>query len=181
MHIRNRSYTIVSLYLSLSFCFLSCKNENDLSLPLMGCCNNDPLVDSFGNAFLFLPNIFTPNNDGINDRFFPIGDSINEIRDFEIKDQLGLTVYHRSHFQPNDDDSGWDGYVHGKVQKGLYSYTITAEAVNGYLKSFTGKICNFPCGYTESETISAENCFSQAKWECLTGNWICEFTYDCFD
>ena len=169
------------LLLSLGFLFSTCEDDKNTSLPLIGCCNNDPLTASFGNAFLFLPNIFTPNNDGVNDRFYPIGDSINEILDFEIKDLLGITVYHRSHIQANDPGSGWDGYVRGKVQKGLYSFTIKADAQNGYFKVFSGQVCNFPCGYPEKETISSENCFSQLKWECLSGPWICELPYDCFE
>ncbi len=57
-----------------------------------------------------IPNIFTPNNDGINDLFMPGFEQ-------EIFDRHGLTLY--------QGDSGWDGYYKGrKADPDTYFYLL---------------------------------------------------------
>ncbi|MFQ3332914.1 MAG: gliding motility-associated-like protein [Flavobacteriales bacterium] len=65
----------------------------------------------------FIPNAFTPNNDGDNDVFFP-----NSVayKSFNIKifDRWGGIIF-------DEDDLAWDGNTNGKIIGGLYSYSIT--------------------------------------------------------
>ena len=170
------------LLLGLGFLFSTCEDDKNTSLLLIGCCNNDPLTASFGNAFLFLPNIFTPNNDGVNDRFIPYGYNIEEIIDFEIKNNLGITVFHQSHFQQGAYSFAWDGYVNGKVRKGLYSYNLMAKALDGTIGKFSGKVCNFPCDVPSNEVIAKENCVNEGILFCWQGIWddCWQAKYDCY-
>jgi OOP family OmpA-OmpF porin len=69
-----------------------------------------------------IPSAFSPNNDGNNDRFFPIYfDSLIRIRQFRIYNQWGELVH-------NDPTSGWDGSYQSQPQSfGVYTYFVFAD------------------------------------------------------
>ena len=81
------------------------------------------------NCTLYVPNTFSPNNDGINDIFHPISDC----------DFLGynLIVYNRWGqivFETKNIKEGWDGQLNSQTQnKGIYAYYIY------YVSPFTKK------------------------------------------
>ena len=64
---------------------------------------------------IYVPNGFSPNNDGRNDRFyiFSDSDSVEEIELLRIFNRWGEFVWENSNFQPNDPTAGWDGTVGG--------------------------------------------------------------------
>ncbi|MCX6243154.1 MAG: gliding motility-associated C-terminal domain-containing protein [Bacteroidetes bacterium] len=71
-------------------------------------------------TYFYLPNAFTPNGDGLNDVFRPIG---NDISDFHmiIYNRWGQMV-----FETTDSLKGWDGTLNGRYcEPGSYPYTIT--------------------------------------------------------
>lgn len=74
----------------------------------------------------FIPNTFTPNDDGENDRFRVLG--------FKI-DQVKLSIYNRwgeKVFETNDLSVGWDGKYKGKpADVGVFGWYLTAKCVNG--------------------------------------------------
>lgn len=69
---------------------------------------------------LEMPNVFTPNHDGVNDRFVPINAvGLSDVR-LTIYDRWGTTV-----FQGWDVQSGWDGRNNGSAcSSGLYFWTV---------------------------------------------------------
>jgi gliding motility-associated-like protein len=72
-----------------------------------------------GGKDFFIPNAFTPNNDGKNDTFKPYGSSIKSI-EMRVFNQWGELVY-----QTTDVNKGWDGIYKGKAQPvGVYPYGI---------------------------------------------------------
>lgn len=74
-----------------------------------------------------LPNVITPNGDGLNDRFcFPAGDTMQSIR---ILNRWGQTVY-RQQFV-----TGWDGRIEDEpAQDGIYYYIVYSN--NVYYKGY---------------------------------------------
>jgi gliding motility-associated-like protein len=61
---------------------------------------------------IHIPNSFTPNNDGINDVFKPLGVRIDIDRyKFQIYDRWGKKV-----FETTDYNQGWDGSIDGKIR-----------------------------------------------------------------
>ena len=76
---------------------------------------------------IVLPNIFTPNNDGVND-FFEI--QMSEKLDFQI---IIIDPTNKVIFQSNLVDFRWDGTFPGgePVPAGNYIYYITAKTFNG--------------------------------------------------
>ncbi|RYD82247.1 MAG: PKD domain-containing protein, partial [Sphingobacteriales bacterium] len=77
-------------------------------------------------SVLWIPNVFTPNQDTINDKFYVRG---IYIRKFNIKifDRWGTRVY-----ESNDINEGWDGRFKGAqpLMDG-YKYLIVAQGVDG--------------------------------------------------
>jgi gliding motility-associated-like protein len=68
-----------------------------------------------------IPDAFTPNGDGHNDRFVILG--IGEVDHLVIFDRWGNKVYERDHFYTSDPDAGWDGNYRGQpAPTGVYVY-----------------------------------------------------------
>lgn len=77
-------------------------------------------------ATLFVPNAFTPNEDGINEKFGVVGQSIGKFN-MKIYNVWGEVVY-----ETNNPNDGWDGTFKGKASPvGTYIYTINAKGLKG--------------------------------------------------
>ncbi|MFW6019171.1 MAG: gliding motility-associated C-terminal domain-containing protein [Bacteroidales bacterium] len=84
---------------------------------------------------LYVPNAFSPNSDGYNDKFKAYGVAIE---DFQIKimNKNGVIVY-----QSQDIDEGWDGsYNNRPAPPGVYVYRIVYTGVEGETKTKTGTV-----------------------------------------
>lgn len=81
----------------------------------------------------YIPNAFTPGNDGLNEVWIPQGESI---RSFE------MTIYNRwdqELFYSASLDNGWDGTFHGrKVPLGVYIYSISVIDILGEPHKYRG-------------------------------------------
>ncbi|MDP4664137.1 MAG: gliding motility-associated C-terminal domain-containing protein, partial [Salibacteraceae bacterium] len=84
---------------------------------------------------LFVPDAFTPNGDGNNDRFIVKGLNLSEAQ---------IMVYNRwgnQVFEGNTKTGGWDGKVDGMVQEqGVYNYYIKATCTNLKTVEFKGNV-----------------------------------------
>jgi gliding motility-associated-like protein len=77
--------------------------------------------------FLEIPNVFTPNGDGINDYYFPKFIHIHKIN-LLVMNIWGELIY----ASENLDDQGWDGMSKGeKAPAGNYVYKITYTTLDG--------------------------------------------------
>ncbi len=90
---------------------------------------------------LLMPTAFTPNNDGLNDYFYPLTRGVSNIRRFAIYNRLGELVFERKDFKPNDRSLGWNGMYKGKLQPvGSFVYFVEAECDLGNLLSTKGNL-----------------------------------------
>jgi len=90
---------------------------------------------------LYMPNTFTPNGDGENDRFYPMGKGLGEVTVFRIVNRLGQVVYTRSRFAINNASYGWDGTFNGAdLGMDVYSYYIEVPCTTGQIIKKTGDI-----------------------------------------
>ncbi|HET9277702.1 MAG TPA: T9SS type B sorting domain-containing protein, partial [Flavitalea sp.] len=80
---------------------------------------------------LFVPKAWTPNNDGHNDKLFPLTVNIRELKYFRIFNRWGQLV-----FETNVIGHGWDGIFQGKPAiMDVYTWTVEAIGVDGkYIK-----------------------------------------------
>lgn len=86
-----------------------------------GCSLSDTVMVTVNNLFnLWIPNAFTPNDDGTNDEIGITSKGIKEIDVFRIYNRLGLKV-----FETNDINEKWDGTFKGQTQElGVYVYYV---------------------------------------------------------
>ena len=78
------------------------------------------------SAEMYIPNVFTPNNDLVNDVFRVKGYNISNFNAV-VFDRWGLEL-----FSWNDIAQGWDGKTGGKLcSDGTYFYIITAKDTDG--------------------------------------------------
>jgi len=91
---------------------------------------------------VFLPNIFTPNNDNINDRFIIYTDSsVKTVLSLKIFSRWGGLVFSQTNFPPNDPLYGWDGtYDNETLNNAVFVYHAEVELIDGSKKTYIGDI-----------------------------------------
>lgn len=107
-----------------------CTTEDEISITSLFCetCN------------VYIPNVFSPNEDGINDAFRPYLSCPVEDYQLQIFDRWGNQVC----IIQGDPDSGWDGRTRGQpAPVGVYVYLLELqwpEGENMVTKQFTGDV-----------------------------------------
>ena len=105
---RNHIFPFLLLCLSLGAVTMPLQAEETLTLPCA--CQ------------FYVPNAFSPNQDGYNDVFLPNVSSVCGIQSYQIRifNRWGGLV-----FESNNIQQGWDGKVKGSpAPQGAYFYTI---------------------------------------------------------
>ena len=91
----------------------------------------DVLTDS-----IVIPSAFTPNNDGLNDIFRPIGMKYQSMVEFSVYNRWGQKI-----FTTNNKNVGWDGTFNGvPADMDVYNYVLIVSLDNGTLRSFKGNV-----------------------------------------
>lgn len=105
----------------------------------MGCTDTvGVIIEVMDGLQLFVPNTFTPNDDGINDVFAPKGIGMKaEGFSMDIFDRAGRIV-----FSTKNIEEPWDGKVGGQViRDATYTYKIRVVGMNGEgRKEFIGHV-----------------------------------------
>lgn len=85
-----------------------------------GCSAADSVLVTPGDCGLFLPGAFTPNGDGLNDRFGPVDFIQAGGYEFSIFNRYGQII-----FRTNDAGEKWDGNYKGKpAPAGMYVWIM---------------------------------------------------------
>ena len=93
------------------------------------------------SAQVFIPNVFTPDGDGLNDILMVRASGIRSVKSFRIFNRWGGVVFERSNFQPNDKSQGWDGLIKGaKASPDVYVYTCEVICENNATYTYKGNI-----------------------------------------
>lgn len=111
---------------------------------------DEPTYLHFGIVEPIVPNVFTPNGDGINDEF-TIKNSTRYNTTFRVYNRWGKTVYHAQNYQGN-----WNGYykpLNGDgsqnditdtaLENGTYYYVLNYQLIGKQTKSKYGTISIF--------------------------------------
>ncbi|MDA9563821.1 gliding motility-associated C-terminal domain-containing protein [Flavobacteriales bacterium] len=80
-------------------------------------------IETIPEIFLYVPNAFTPNGDGLNDTFGALGHGAKEYH-MEVFNKWGELI-----FESDDMGTQWNGTFQGeKVLPGTYIYSINATS-----------------------------------------------------
>jgi hypothetical protein len=148
-------FILSCIFLCTSFGRLTDKMPAAVANPYEGCCGTEPVVFSVGVGSVYIPNVVTPNNDGINDVFYPfINNRISMVENFTIQDATTDTIIFQKDSLILSDASleaeilpdGWDGKVAGgQPHKGLFKYSMKVFDLFGASLDIQGSACSVLC------------------------------------
>ena len=94
----------------------------------------DDLLNCSGD--LWIPNIFSPNNDLLNDVLYVRGAATTSNFIFLIFNRWGEKV-----FESSNPNTGWDGTFNGKeMNDGVFAYMVNATLMDGSEVSIKGTV-----------------------------------------
>lgn len=91
---------------------------------------------------IYIPEVFSPNNDQQNDVFFVYGNScVKQIKEMVVYNRWGEVVFRNENFAFADPKQGWDGrYLQEIAEGGVYAYKIAVEFTNGETNRYSGSV-----------------------------------------
>jgi hypothetical protein len=134
------------------------------------CCGSQPVEFSYDKKKVFIPNVFTPNKDGLNDFFAPhVNDVITDIWWFTIYSAEGDTVLYQTMYldktkKEGEQNSGWDGLrPDGSVYKGLFRYTMRIDDRDANKHIVEGTACAVICEPGDKIPEDKSTCFYSSQ------------------
>ncbi|PHN03472.1 T9SS type B sorting domain-containing protein [Flavilitoribacter nigricans] len=96
-------------------------------------------VDVSKDEAVYIPNAFSPNEDGVNDQFrLFTGLGVEEILDFSIYDRWGNLLYYRASCA---SDCSWDGRLNGRVLgQDVYVFMARLRYLDGEVVPLSGEV-----------------------------------------
>ncbi|NVK28551.1 MAG: gliding motility-associated C-terminal domain-containing protein [Flavobacteriia bacterium] len=89
-------------------------------------CSDEICINIAFTPFVEAPNVFTPNNDGINDIYIPEFYGATRVK-WKVFNRWGTVI-----FESNSQTEGWDGTYNGRlVTEGTYFIVVEAEGAYG--------------------------------------------------
>ena len=94
------------------------------------------------DAEFFVPNVFSPNGDGVNDFVTVFSDPrVKRVIRLEIFDRWGNLVFIGSDFLPNVPGLGWNGtFKNQPMNPAVFVYWAEVELINGDVRNRKGDI-----------------------------------------
>jgi len=91
---------------------------------------------------IFIPNVFSPNGDGINDMFYVQGGpTVVGVPELLVFDRWGNLLFEQRNIPANSPSVGWDGRYKGEVlAPAVFVYLVKVEIVTGNVLTFTGDV-----------------------------------------
>ncbi len=104
-----------------------------------GCVSVDSVQVDILPGQLDVPTAFTPNGDGLNDKFEVLGSGTFDVNFFRVYNRWGQLVFETMSSNPGD---GWDGTFNGEPQgPGVYTWVFSGrEKVSGEEKLLSGNV-----------------------------------------
>jgi len=103
-----------------------CKTVDSVNLQVVAC----------DSKRVFVPNTFTPNNDGLNDVLYVRGAGLRELEYFRIFDRWGNMI-----FETHNISEGWDGTFGGKkADLATYVYVLRGICSSGSVIDMSGNV-----------------------------------------
>ena len=108
-----------------------------------GCTATDEVtIQVIKNYPVYIPNAFSPNDDGLNDGFTAFaGPAADQIKVLKIFDRWGELVFDTQAIPHSQETLGWDGNFKGRpVNAGVFVYLIEMEFIDGEVILYKGDV-----------------------------------------
>jgi len=94
------------------------------------------------DRYIFIPNVFSPNLDGLNDGFTVFGGpSIANVDVLQVFSRWGELLFETNNLELNDELKGWDGFHNGqKMNPGVYVWMAKVTFIDGESKVYSGDV-----------------------------------------
>jgi len=109
-----------------------------VTVGINGCYSSDTIWVQ-NDCYMDIPNVFTPNGDGLNDYFFPRLQLTKGLTTFkmDIYNRWGQLIFETTSL----DGAGWDGKLNGVAQpEGVYVYVIDATFMDREKEHHQGNV-----------------------------------------
>ncbi len=110
-----------------------------LTLTSLHNCSHTESIQIQKSCYLDIPNAFTPNADGINDRFLPKMSSARDVKTFHMQvfNRWGQLVFETR----NAETGGWDGKLNQIPQaEGAYIYRVSVQLTEDKAEQYQGSV-----------------------------------------
>jgi gliding motility-associated-like protein len=107
-----------------------------------GCVVSDGLTIKVLQGTVYIPNVFKPDSDNLNDRFtvFAARD-VERIELLQIYDRWGSLVFENRDFPASNTSFGWDGLIKGEAAaSGVFLYVAKVRFLNGAVELYKGDL-----------------------------------------
>ncbi|MBV6440632.1 MAG: hypothetical protein EPGJADBJ_02304 [Saprospiraceae bacterium] len=108
-----------------------------------GCTDTDTVtVIVLDKRDVYVPNIFSPNEDDANETFTVYGGpEVLTVRILRVYSRWGELVFQRDGLAANDEQNGWDGTFRGSyVSPGVFAWVAEVEFVDGVTRVYSGNV-----------------------------------------
>lgn len=110
-----------------------------------GCeATDDIRIEVFEPLGYYLPNAFSPNEDGENDVLLLYADpgKVDQINAFQIYDRWGNLLFERRNVAPGEESGGWDGRVRNGslAPTGSYIFVLELQKTGGEVQMESGVV-----------------------------------------
>jgi gliding motility-associated-like protein len=90
---------------------------------------------------VYPPNVFSPDGDGLNDRFTIYGRGVTEIKLLQVFDRWGNQLFLGERLTPGEESQGWDGSYRGQeMGPGVYVWVAVLVFIDGEELVLSGDI-----------------------------------------
>ena len=114
-----------------------------MAMDTNGCMTTANLMLDIDEEYrVYIPNVFSPNNDGPNDKFTVYAnDEVEEVVLLEIFDRWGNKVFVNETFPPNEPNYGWNGEFKNKMMNpAVFAYRAVVRFSNGEEHDYKGDV-----------------------------------------